>query len=221
MYGRRNEILDNDSIHNTVLESIRNNISDVVKSHIYPEGKLTIDDLTDIVKYINENLLKKDIKITDLEDKTVDEVIEFIYDKVVSEYENKIKDVPKEIADEFEKVITLNIIDKYWTEHINTMSHLREGIHLRSYAQNDPLRAYTVEGFDLFDKMMINIDKEVTLLLVRAEIKQNIERKEVSKEKITNDGKDHVKQQLKSKKVGRNDPCPCGSGKKYKQCCGK
>ena len=221
MYGRRNEILDNESIHDTILETIKNNISDVVKSHIYPEGKLTIDDLTDITNYVNENLLKKDIKITDLEDKKEEEIIDFIYDKVVAEYENKIKDVPKEIADEFEKVITLNIIDKYWTEHINTMSHLREGIHLRSYAQNDPLRAYTVEGFDMFDKMMINIDRDITLLLVRAEIKQNIERKEVSKDKITNDGKDHVKKQAKSKKVGRNDPCPCGSGKKYKNCCGK
>ena len=221
MYGKRNEILDNESIHDTILETIKNNISDVVKSHIYPEGKLTIDDLTDITNYVNENLLKKDIKITDLEDKKEEEIIDFIYDKVVAEYENKIKDVPKEIADEFEKVITLNIIDKYWTEHINTMSHLREGIHLRSYAQNDPLRAYTVEGFDMFDKMMINIDRDITLLLVRAEIKQNIERKEVSKDKITNDGKDHVKKQAKSKKVGRNDPCPCGSGKKYKQCCGK
>ncbi len=221
MYGKRNEILDNESIHDTILETLKNNISDVVKSHIYPEGKLTIDDLTDITNYVNENLLKKDIKITDLEDKKEEEIIDFIYDKVVAEYENKIKDVPKEIADEFEKVITLNIIDKYWTEHINTMSHLREGIHLRSYAQNDPLRAYTVEGFDMFDKMMINIDRDITLLLVRAEIKQNIERKEVSKDKITNDGKDHVKKQAKSKKVGRNDPCPCGSGKKYKNCCGK
>ena len=221
MYGKRNEILDNESIHDTILETIKNNISDVVKSHIYPEGKLTIDDLTDITNYVNENLLKKDIKLTDLEDKKEEEIIDFIFDKVVAEYENKIKDVPKEIADEFEKVITLNIIDKYWTEHINTMSHLREGIHLRSYAQNDPLRAYTVEGFDMFDKMMINIDKDITLLLVRAEIKQNIERKEVSKDKITNDGKDHIKKQAKSKKVGRNDPCPCGSGKKYKQCHGK
>jgi preprotein translocase subunit SecA len=221
MYGKRNEILDNESIHSTILETIKNNISDIVKSHIYPEGKLTIDDMTDIVNFVNENLLRKNIKITDLEDKKEEEIIDFIYDKVVSEYEDKIKDVPKEIADEFEKVITLNIIDKYWTEHINTMSHLREGIHLRSYAQNDPLRAYTVEGFDMFDKMMINIDKDVTLLLVRAEIKQNIERKEVSKDKITNDGKDHVKKQAKSKKIGRNDPCPCGSGKKYKQCCGK
>ena len=221
MYARRNEILDNDSIHEVVLESIKGNITDVVKSHVFPEGKLTHDDIEDIVKYVNENLLKKDMKVSDIEDYKEDEAIDYIYDKVVKEYEDKLKDVPKEIADEFEKVIMLNIIDKYWTEHINTMSHLREGIHLRSYAHNDPLRAYTVEGFDMFDKMMENIDKDVTLLLVRAEIKQNIERKEVSKNKITNDGKDHIKKQAKSAKVGRNDPCPCGSGKKYKQCCGK
>ena len=221
MYARRNEILDNDSIHETVLESIKGSISDVVKSHVFPEGKLTHDDLVDITNYVNENFLKKDMKVSDIEDYKEDEAIDFIYDKVAKEYEDKLKDVPKEIADEFEKVIMLNIIDKYWTEHINTMSHLREGIHLRSYAQNDPLRAYTVEGFDMFDKMMENIDRDVTMLLVRAEIKQNIERKEVSKNKITNDGKDHVKKQAKSAKVGRNDPCPCGSGKKYKQCCGK
>ena len=196
MYARRNEILDNDSIHEAVLSSIKGSISDVVKSHVFPEGKLTHDDLVDITNYVNENFLKKDMKVSDIEDYKEDEAIDFIYDKVVKEYEDKLKDVPKEIADEFEKVIMLNIIDKYWTEHINTMSHLREGIHLRSYAQNDPLRAYTVEGFDMFDKMMENIDRDVTMLLVRAEIKQNIERKEVSKNKITNDGKDHVKMSM-------------------------
>ena len=221
MYAKRNEILDNESIHETVLNTIHNNIMDVVKSHIFPEGKLTDEDLTGITNYVNENLLRKDIKVDDLKGKTEEDIIEFIYDKVIGEYENKIKDVPKEIVDEFEKVIMLNIIDKYWTEHINTMSHLREGIHLRSYAQSDPLRAYTVEGFDMYDKMKMNIDKDVTLLLVRAEIKQNLEKKEVAKDKMTNDGKDHVKKQAVSKKVGRNDPCPCGSGKKYKQCHGK
>ena len=130
--------------------------------------------------------------------------------------------VPKEISDEFEKVIVLNIIDKYWTEHINTMSHLREGIHLRSYGHDDPLRAYTVEGYQMFDNMLQNIDKDVTIFLVKSEIKQNIERKEVAKDKITNDGKDAIKAQpKKSKKIGRNDLCPCGSGKKYKFCDGR
>ncbi len=222
MYERRNEILDNESIHDVVLESMKNNISDLVKSHLYPEGTLTKDDINDIVKTVNENLLKHDIDASTLYDKKEEEVTDYIYDKIISEYEEKIKTVPKEISDEFEKVITLNVIDKYWTEHINTMSHLREGIHLRSYGQSDPLRAYTVEGFDMFDKMMQKIDKEVTLFLVRAEVKQNIERKEVAKNKITNDGKDHSKSAPKvSKKIGRNEPCPCGSGKKYKNCCGK
>ena len=79
-----------------------------------------------------------------------------------------------------------------------------------------------MEGFDLFDKMMQKIDHDITLMLVRSEIRQNIERKEVSKKKITNDSDDTIKKQpKKSDKIGRNDPCPCGSGKKYKQCCGK
>ena len=222
MYGKRNEVLDNESIHDTILEAIKNHVTDVVKSHLFPEGKLTENDLKEIVEYINEKLLKKDIKLSEIEGNSDDKIIDIIYTKIIEEYEEKIKVVPKEISDEFEKVIVLNIIDKYWTEHINTMSHLREGIHLRSYANDDPLRAYTVEGYEMFDNMLQNIDKDVTVFLVKAEIKQNIERKEVSKDKITNDGKDAVKAKpKKSDKVGRNDPCPCGSGKKYKQCCGK
>ena len=221
IYGKRNDILDNESIHNEVLESMKNSVSDLVKSHIYPEGTLTNEDFDNICKYVNERLLKKDIKPNSLYGKKEEEVINIIYDQLVSEYENKIEEVPKDISDEFEKVIMLNVIDKYWTEHINTMSHLREGIHLRSYAQTDPLRAYTVEGYDMFDKMMESIDRDVTVFLCRAEIKQNIERKEVAKNQVTNDGKDHESTIKKSKKVGRNDPCPCGSGKKYKQCHGK
>ena len=222
MYQRRNEILDSESIHDTVLTTIHNHIEDLVNSHIFPEGKLTDQDLTDIVEFVNENLLKKDIKKEELDNKTPDEVTDFINNKIVEEYEVKLSVVPEEIKDEFEKAISLNIIDHHWTEHINTLSHLREGIYLRGYGQEDPLRAYTMEGFDLFDKMMQKIDQDITLMLVRAEIRQNIERQEVSKKQVTNENKDDtVKRQAKSTKVGRNDPCPCGSGRKYKQCCGK
>ena len=222
MYQKRNDVLDNESIHDEVLKSFKDHITDLVKSHIYPEGKLTDEDLDEIVVYSNENFLKNDISVNDFKNHSDDEIINLIYEKVVEEYEAKIKDVPKEVTDEFEKVIVLNIIDRYWTEHINTMSHLREGIHLRSYGQDDPLRAYTVEGFELFDKMLQYIDKDITVFLAKAEITQNLERKEVSKEKIANDGKEHAKKKpIKSTKVGRNDPCPCGSGRKYKQCCGK
>ena len=222
MYQKRNDILDNESIHDAVLKSVKDHVTDLVKSHVYPEGKLTDEDLNEIVSYANEDLFKRELNVKDLKGRTEEDIITIIYDIVVEEYEEKIKEVPKEVSDEFEKVIVLNIIDRYWTEHINTMSHLREGIHLRSYGQDDPLRAYTVEGFELFDKMLQAIDKDITIFLVKAEITQNIERKETHKNKIADDGKDHVKAKpVKSKKVGRNDPCPCGSGKKYKQCHGK
>lgn len=222
MYSRRNEILDSESIHETVLDTIHNHISDLVNSHLFPEGRLTNDDVKDIVEFVNENLLKKDIDKEDVDNRTPDEMINILTAKVVAEYEEKLKDIPEEIKDEFEKAISLNVIDHHWTEHINTLSHLREGIYLRGYGQEDPLRAYTMEGFDLFDKMMQRIDNDITLMLVRSEIRQNIERKEVSKKQITNDSNETIKKQpKKSEKIGRNDPCPCGSGKKYKQCCGK
>ncbi len=222
IYTKRNEILDNDSIHETVLESINNHIADIVESHYDQKGKISDKDLSEILEYLNGRLLKKKIKSTDVSTLSGDELIDYAYNKIKEEYEEKLRDLPIEIANEFEKVICLNVIDKYWVEQMSTMAHLREGIYLRQYAQDNPLRAYTQEGFDLFDAMLQSIDKDVTQYLIKAEIRQNIERKEVSKNKITNDS-DHTARSNPKKvtKIGRNDPCPCGSGKKYKQCCGK
>lgn len=223
IYAKRNEILDNDSIHETVLSTIRHHIEDLVNSHIAPEGYLTDKDFEEITDFANENLLIKDIKMSSISNLQTEEVIDKLSKLVIEEYENKLVDIPTEVKDEFEKAISLQVLDNYWMEHINTMSHLREGIHLRGYGQEDPLRAYTMEGFDMFDSMMQKIDKDISIFLLKAEIRQNIERKEVAKKKITNDGgKETAKKAPKRvKKVGRNDLCPCGSGKKYKQCCGK
>ncbi len=223
IYDKRNKILDNESIHEMVLTTFRHHIEDLVKSHIAPEGYLTEDDYKEIMEFANENLLKKDIKIKEIEDKKEEELIDYLSKLVINEYEEKIKDIPPEVTQEFEKVITLQVLDNYWMEHINTMSHLREGIHLRGYAQEDPLRAYTMEGFDLFDSMLQKIDKDVSIFLLKAEIRQNIERKDKPKKLLTNDTEEKVakKKPLKKQKIGRNDPCPCGSGKKYKQCHGK
>ncbi len=223
IYGKRNQILDNESIHEMVLSSFRHHIEDVVKSHLVPTNELTKDDYEDIKEMINENLLKKDLTDKEVNGKEPEELIDYICKKVIAEYEEKIKDIPEEVSQEFEKVITLQVVDNYWMEHINTMSHLREGIHLRGYAQEDPLRAYTMEGFDLFDSMLQRIDKDVSIFLLKAEIRQNIERKENTKNVTTNESEESApkRKPKKSKKVGRNEPCPCGSGKKYKQCCGK
>lgn len=223
IYGKRNQILDNESIHEMVLSTFRHHVEDLVKSHMPPENELTQEDYKDIREFVNENLLKNDLEEKEVNGKQPEELIDFICKRVIEEYEDKIKDIPEEVSQEFEKVITLQVVDNYWMEHINTMSHLREGIHLRGYAQEDPLRAYTMEGFDLFDSMLQKIDKDISIFLLKAEIRQNIERKENTKKITTNDSEDKVekKNPKKTKKVGRNDPCSCGSGKKYKNCCGK
>ena len=223
IYDKRNRILDSESIHEMVLDTFRHHIEDLVKSHIAPEGYLTEADYEDIREFANENLFRKDLKKNEINEMKEAELIDYLSKKVIEEYEKKLKDIPEEVTDEFEKVITLQVLDNYWMEHINTMSHLREGIHLRGYAQEDPLRAYTMEGFDLFDSMMQKVDKDVSIFLLKAEIRQNIERVENKTKMVTNDGEETpVKRKPKRvQKIGRNDPCPCGSGKKYKQCCGK
>ena len=223
IYKRRNRILDSDSIDDMVYEIFRHHIEDLVNSHIPPEGYLTDKDKSEIVEFANENLLEKNIDIKDINDFDQNELIDFLFKKASSEYDSKTKDVPREIKDEFEKAIVLQILDNYWMEQINSMSHLREGIYLRGYAQQDPLRAYTMEGFDLFESMMQKIDKDTTIMLLKARV-ERVERKENNQNLYTNDDKsDEIKKKpiKKTNKVGRNDPCPCGSGKKYKQCHGK
>ena len=224
IYGKRNNILDSESIHENVLKGMYNHVADLLERHCDEQEILLKDDIKDILEYVNINLLKEKIDEKFFENKTLDEMIDELTKLIQDEYEEKLKEIPDEIKDEFEKVISLNVIDKYWMEQINTMSHLKEGIFLRQYAQDNPLRAYTEEGFNLFDEMLENIDKDITTFLLKAEIRQNIERKQVTKQQLASAGDDTERGHTirnTAKKVGRNEPCPCGSGKKYKNCCGK
>ena len=222
IYERRNEILDNDSIHETVLSGFKEYITNLVMSHLVESRHLQENDYSEILEASNENLLRKyRLNLSEINGKKEDEIIDFIYEKVVQDYEEKLADLPEEITNEFEKAISLRVIDSNWMEHISTMSHLREGVGLRGYANENPLDAYTKEGYALFDNMLNKINADISIYLLKSEIRQNTERKEVVKKVITNDGKETIKTSKKSDKVGRNDPCPCGSGKKYKQCCGK
>ncbi len=222
IYERRNEILDNDSIHETVLDTIHSYVSYLVDTH-YTDGKISGEALKDLVDIVNHDLLRQDIKESDITSKNEDDAINFIFDKCKEEYENKLKNIPVEVINEFEKAISLNVIDKYWTENINTLSHLREAVMMRGYGGQDPLRAYTMEGLEMYENMLDRIDKDISIYLMNAEIRQNIERKEVVKNKITNDSDNSAtnKPKVNKGKIGRNDPCSCGSGKKYKNCCGK
>ena len=222
MYEKRNEILDNESIHQNVLDGFRDYITNLVMSHLIENKRLENKDYEEILEAANENLLKRyRLTLSEIQNKKENEVIDIIYDNVLKVYEEKLQDIPEEVTNEFEKAISLRVIDSHWMNHISTMSHLREGVGLRGYANENPLQAYTMEGYQLFDDMLNKINSEISIYLLKSEIKQNTERKEVVKKVIANDGKETVKSTKKSDKIGRNDPCPCGSGKKYKQCCGK
>ena len=222
IYDRRNEILDQDSIHDTIISTIKNFVDGLVHSHVQPDGTISGKDRNEILEMVNSNLVRTPITLDDLEDMKEQEIIDFLIEKVIEEYENKIKELPVEIINDFEKAVALRVIDTHWMDHINTMSHLREGIGLRGYAQENPLRAYTLEGFELFDELLNVIDRDTTLFLLKAEIRQNTERKQVAKgTAVTDKSKEKNTPAKKTKKVGRNQKCPCGSGKKYKQCCGK
>jgi len=221
IYEKRNLILDNESIHDTVIEMFENFISDIVDSHINEEDKLSRNDISEILESIND-LLKNKVSFEEVELMTIDDMIDYLLTRIKNDYEEKIKKIPTEVTDEFEKAITLRVIDTYWMEHINTMSHLKEGIHLRGYAQSDPLRAYKNEGYELFDQLLSRIDAQSTTYLLKAEVRQNSERKKVA-EGVANENTAKIKKATPKRiqKIGRNDKCPCGSGKKYKQCCGK
>ena len=222
IYERRNVILDNESIHDKVVESFKAFIDNLVMSHSFVGEKLDSKDYEEIVETMNQGFVDKKLKVEDINELDIEALKTYLYNIVIEKYDNKVKDIPSEVINEFEKAISLRVIDMHWMEHINTMALLREGIGLRGYAQEDPLRAYTKEGFDLFDTMLFTIDKEVSEYLIRAEIRQNTERVQVAKGTAVEDTNKIKKAQPKRvNKIGRNDPCPCGSGKKYKQCHGK
>ncbi|MDD4547307.1 MAG: preprotein translocase subunit SecA [Bacilli bacterium] len=222
IYEKRNEILDLPSVYDMVADSFTNYVDELVMSHLVENAVLTDNDLAEILEMVNTKFLRNTIAIEEIKDKTPEDIIYYISEKMIAEYDQKVASVPEEIKNEFEKAIALRVIDTYWMEHINTMAHLKEGIHLRGYAQENPLRAYTNEGYEMFDNLLNTIDREITLYLLNSEIRQNIERKKVVETEIANDGDKPVKRTPKKvEKTGRNELCPCGSGKKYKHCHGK
>ena len=221
IYEKRNEILDTDDIHSLIIEIFKDYVFEFVDSHMAPEGYLTENDLKAIENNFNTILKNQKLDLSNYKDKKEQETIDYVAEIVIKDYEEKIKDVPKEMLEDFERYIALRVIDDAWVEHINSMEHLKEGIGLRGYAQTNPLQAYALEGYDIFDKMQDNIDANIVNFLLKLNV--NINRKPVQKG-IANDGKETLKKEPttnKKKKIGRNDLCPCGSGLKYKNCCGK
>jgi preprotein translocase subunit SecA len=227
IYKQRREVLTSDDLKDVVLGMAKSTIENVVGIHTAEE--LEEDwDLEAIVDYVESNLLPEGrIDEEDLENKEPKEIIELIYDEVVRHYEEKKEEMGNERLQEFSKVVILRTVDRKWMDHIDAMEQLRQGIHLRAYGQDNPLRAYQFEGFAMFEEMVKEIQEEVIKYVMKSVIREEeeLEREEVAINAVAHsggseEGEAPKKQPIRrNDKVGRNEPCPCGSGKKYKNCC--
>jgi preprotein translocase subunit SecA len=226
IYKQRYEVIDSDNLKDIVLNMIETVVENQVELHTQDEdnAKWELDGLTE---YIHANLVESEyLTRQDLSDKSPEALVSLIMDKVKEKYEVKEQDMGEERMREFEKVILLRVVDTKWMDHIDQMDQLRQGIHLRAYAQNNPLNEYRMEAFNMFEAMVQSINEDVARYVMKAQVRENLQRQEVVKNATAvsgDDGKKQKKKQpfVKSDNIGRNDPCPCGSGKKYKHCHGK
>ncbi|HDJ7193249.1 TPA: preprotein translocase subunit SecA [Staphylococcus aureus] len=228
IYNERNSIIDEEDSSQVVDAMLRSTLQRSINYYIN-----TADDEPEyqpFIDYINDIFLQEgDITEDDIKGKDAEDIFEVVWAKIEAAYQSQ-KDILEEQMNEFERMILLRSIDSHWTDHIDTMDQLRQGIHLRSYAQQNPLRDYRNEGHELFDIMMQNIEEDTCKFILKSvvQVEDNIEREKTTdfgeaKHVSAEDGKEKVKPKpiVKGDQVGRNDDCPCGSGKKFKNCHGK
>ncbi|MBE6837600.1 MAG: preprotein translocase subunit SecA [Ruminococcus sp.] len=226
IYGQRNQVLDGEDIHHYIVKMIKDNIEETVNAYLLDEdiqdnwnleglrdayrGLFTTDDdFRYTIEELNE-LTKKDIK-------------DMLEKRAMDMYDAREKEFGSEVLREVERVVLLKVVDKKWMAHIDDMDELKKGITLRSFGQKNPVVEYRIEGFDMFDAMVASICEETVRLVYNIKIQKNEapEREQVLKANpIKTDNSLKSGGRTVGKKVGRNDPCPCGSGKKYKKCCG-
>ncbi|MES5812723.1 preprotein translocase subunit SecA [Mammaliicoccus sciuri] len=227
IYGERNDIIEKDDVQDIVKDMIKSSLERGVNYHFATNEEEI--DFEALVQYIEDSYLPQGaIKVDDIRGRDYEDIVEIVLEKIKTQYNAQQEDFGDQMS-EFERMIVLRTIDRKWTDHIDTMDQLRTGIHLRSYGQINPLREYQNEGLDLFETMLNEIEDEVSKYILKSTIDrgEQVEREQVeigeAKHVSANDGKEKVKPKpiVKDEQVGRNDPCPCGSGKKYKNCHGQ
>ena len=228
IYGQRKQVLDGRNLKDTIFGMIRSGISNQVTLHSGEHGKLDEDGVREILGSLEGMYFPRGMVTetpAELAAMGEDELTELFFNAAVTTYERKEEAVTSPIMRELERVVLLRVVDEYWMDHIDAMQELRQGIRLRAYAQVDPIVAYKKESLEMFEEMISAIQDETVRRIFSARIKSEAE---VKRERVaegivaTTAGDGSVKKQpRKVQKIGRNDPCPCGSGKKYKQCCGR
>lgn len=215
---RQQVIMEEVSLSEPLLNMVKRTIARVVDSHTQlEEAQWNYEGMVDFAGSV---LVHEDsIAIEDLKGKSAEEIKTYLFDRAKTVFDEKVDQLnsPEQLL-EFEKVVILRVVDSKWTDHIDAMDQLRQSIGLRAYGQNNPLVEYQTEGYSMFEAMVGAIEYEVTRLFMKAEIRQNVQREQVAQgdTEPVNEA-----QPTAFDKVGRNDPCPCGSGKKFKNCHGK
>jgi preprotein translocase subunit SecA len=219
IYGERNKVLNGEDLKETIFSMIED-VIDVAVNNFAGEIKFSDDwDRVGLVSYIDQYILPQSgFRPDDIKGLTKKEMKEMLQEKTLKYYEQREAELGSDTMRELEKAIMLRVIDNKWMDHIDSMDQLRNGISLRAYAQRDPLIEYKFEAFDAFQIMIESIKEDVVRYILRVRIVEKPEERKI----ITAGSPDDIKKPVKvENKIGRNDPCPCGSGKKYKKCCGQ
>ena len=225
IYAERLKVLNGDNMRDAIFKMIQEQVEKAVDTCISEEIPKDEWNLTELNELIIPIIPIEKIHAKDIEDiKNANALKQYLKEKAVMLYESKEAEFPEpEQFREIERVVLLKVIDRKWMDHIDDMTQLRQGIGLQAYGQRDPLVEYKMAGFDMFDAMTSAIQEDTVRLLYHVQVQQKVEREQVAK--VTGTNKDesaaNAPKKRATKKVFPNEPCPCGSGKKYKQCCGK
>lgn len=226
IYKQRREVLEGESMKEPIRKMLEDTIKNIVAKHTTEEEIPDDWDLKGILQELEGTFIKKgEIEFTfdDLNDMTKESLTDMLLQKAYAMYDKKEEEFTPDIMRELERVVLLKTVDSYWMDHIDAMDELRRGIGLRAYGQRDPVVEYRFEGFEMFENMIDQIKHDTVFTIMRAQLnKDALKREKVAQETNSVHGDGTVKKQVirHVKHVGRNDPCPCGSGKKYKRCCG-
>ena len=225
IYTERRRVLDGESMRDTIYSMITEYVENTVDRFVSPEVEAEEWDLTGLDVTLHAVIPQLSLPpVKEAQEMQQKELKHLLKERAVKAYEAKEAEFPEaEHLREVERVVMLKVIDGRWMDHIDDMDQLRQGIGLQAYGQKDPLVEYKMSGFDMFDDMIANIQEDTVRLLFHVRIEQKVEREQVAK--VTGTNKDDsvaaTPKRRETAKVYPNDPCPCGSGKKYKQCCGR
>jgi preprotein translocase subunit SecA len=224
IYAERRKVLEGKNLKENILNMVESIVDNAIQLYTgeakYPE-EWNLKGLSDYLATLF--LPKNSLKIKDIESLTRESLKDKILDLAHKLYEEKEKEVGSEQLRELERIILLRVVDTKWIDHIDAMDQLRQGISLRALGQEDPVRAYQVEGYEMFEEMIKNIQEDTVKYIYHLQPAEKLERKRVAQIQSASHGNEQPKQKtvVKGRKIGRNEPCPCGSGKKYKKCCGR